>query len=75
MTLLIIRSFLLFLAIAVTGIALTIIAGWCAMVSTFDPSKNADFLGRFRVNFPCPWIWLVVGLLWATFFFLGLGAL
>ena len=71
MTLLIIRSFLLFLAIAVTGMALTLYAGWHAAVSTLDPSQHANRFGHIKVNIPYPWIWLVVGLLWAAFFFLG----
>lgn len=73
MILLIIRAIVLFLAISCTGFAITITGGWCASITIIDPNKCTDNLGRtnFKVSFNGAWIWLLVGLLWAAFFFLG----
>lgn len=66
LTLLILRSAVLFLAIVVTGISVSYLAQWCALITTFETSD-----GPVRVKFRgLVLLWLLVGLLWAVFFFL-----
>ena len=71
MVILILRAALLFLAITFTGITVTMVIGWCSMIASFNPEKHADIYGRIKYSFSGTWLWFVVGLLWAVFFFLG----
>ena len=41
------------------------------MVSAMDLEKHSDIFGRIKVSFNSTWLWFLVGLLWAGFFFLG----
>ncbi len=72
MLILIFRAVLLFLAITFTGITVTMVGGWCSMIASLDPEKQADIFGRVKYSFSGTWLWFVVGLLWTGFFFLGM---
>ena len=66
LTLLILRSAVLFLAVVVTGITISNLAQWCALLTTIEtPDGPVSVKVRGLVL-----LWLLVGLLWALFFFL-----
>jgi len=71
MVLLVLKYFCLCLAIAITGIQLTSLAISCTFLSILDPEKNAGLDGRFHFKFEQNWVWFLVGLFWAGFFFIG----
>ncbi len=66
-----VRTFVLFLAIFFTGLAVSLLVMFHAAVSIMDPEKNANIFGEFKVQFDKMWVFVVVALLWAAFFFLG----
>ena len=71
MMLLILKYVCMLLAIATTGIQITIVAMSCTFLSVLDPKKYAGLDGKFRFNFGYNWIWFLVGFFWAAFFFLN----
>ncbi len=66
-----VRTFVLFLAIFFTGLAVSLLVMFHAVVSIMDPEKNANIFGEFKVQFDKMWVFVIVALLWAAFFFLG----
>lgn len=71
MVILVIRAIVLFLAVSLTGVTLTLFGSFLALVSAMDFEKHSDIFGRVKVSFNSTWLWFLVGLLWAGFFFLG----
>lgn len=71
MVILVIRAIVLFLAVSLTGVTLTLFGSYLAMLSSMDLEKHSDIFGRVKVSFNSFWLWFLVGLLWAGFFFLG----
>ena len=71
MVILVIRAIVLFLAVSLTGVILTLVGSYLAMLSSMDLEKHSDIFGRVKVSFNGTWLWFLVGLLWAGFFFLG----
>lgn len=73
MTILVLRAVLLFLAIYFTGFAFTAVLACGALISSEHHKEQADNFGGVKYNykFSGMWVWLLVALFWAGFFFVG----